>query len=133
MSSLAAIIYNHVEISRRSSEAILETIQKIDGLHHQVLDDCAWLAQQDSVATLSETSWWHWQAYNFAFALRLVDLNLCRVALGPSLQSEQTRNKLHERAVRVATEMADLRQSPVPKLFQTTWWVALNYCPFVSS
>lgn len=71
-----------------------------------------------------------WQKHIIIFALRLTTLHLCRVTLGPSLQSEKVRNDIHSRAVEVALRIAEMRQAKVPRLFEMNWYS--NLCETLS-
>lgn len=99
-------------------------MQKLDNLSNKYLDHIFAISHSiddEAYAAGEQADWLRWQRYNFKFALLTLDLNLCRAALGPTLQTERARADIHLRAISKALEIVNLRQTDECPLFSMTW------------
>lgn len=126
MANVASLTYSQVKFRKNSPGLIYQVMTELDQLEEKYLNGVF------SVHEVTGTEWTltlaQWQRRSFMFAIRLVDLNLCRAALGPSLLPEAMRTDAHKRALKCALQIAEMSQANCCKLFNMSWYGCTFFC-----
>lgn len=127
MAKLASLSYWHVRHSKTNQKAIYVTLKNLDQLENWFLERMAPSASPTANQPQSnDYDIAEWQKHILSISIRSFTLNLCRVTLGPSLLSTETRHDIYTCAMQVALQIVEIRKAKVPRLFEVIWFVTLK-------